>query len=138
MKKSHNTGKKKYPIIDVPPSGNEHWSGGAYSLLFVYSKHKGNFIIRGYLEEAKNFLKKNYTHYFYYNSMWCRGVSRGYWSFWKDNVGFFPPSRRTKDRKYVVRTYSNSFYEKNENKNKIVELKFKRIPRRWIPEFDKF
>lgn len=127
--------KTLYPIIDVPASGNYCWIEGAYSLLFVYSKYKGNFILRGYLGEVEKYLKENYTHYIYYRSMWYQGQSRGGWKFWKDRIGIFEPSKMFKTWKYQIREYSNWRDVDNDVEEK--SLYFKRIPHRWIPEFDK-
>jgi hypothetical protein len=127
----------KYPIYDIPPSGKKNWIGGAFTLCFVYSKYNGNFVIRGYHREVIDFLKRNFTHYFCYISMWNDGQSRGHWKFWKENnVTIFEPSPRSRDKfirsyKYnVVKYYPNSF-------ERMTEIKFKRMPHRWIPEFDK-
>lgn len=119
--------KKQLPIIDVQANGKPDWYTGAYTLVFVYSRNKGNFILRGYRGEVMEYLKKNYTHYFCYISMWHNGSQRGHWHFWKDNVMIFEPSKSSKTWKYKIRTYAD-----DEKK----ELVFKRFPRRWIPEFN--
>lgn len=137
----------KLPIIDVPASGKTCWMGGAFSLIFVYSKHNGNFILRGYAKECKEYLKKNYTHYFYNHTLWGGYNHRSIWGFWKKNVGVYePPSHRERKRRgskkqWVIREYSNSYdfndeedYEKKERE----AIRLKRLPKRWIPEFDKF
>lgn len=133
---------KKYPVIEVPASGKSGWSGGAYCLCFVYSKYKGNFVLKGYYEEVKEYLKKNYTHYFCNFSLWHRGFNRDIWDFWKENISIFEPSRRKRKggrEKFEVRPYSIWFEDDatTEEKDKMA-LKFKRLPKRWIPEFDKF
>jgi len=133
---------KKYPIIDVPADGKRGWGGGAYCLCFVYSKYNGNFVLSGYIREVEEYLKKNYTHYFYNKSLWYHGFNRDIWGFWKKDIGIFEPSRRKKKgsrEKFEVRPYSSWFEEDvdTEEKNKMA-LKFKRIPKRWIPEFDIF
>lgn len=132
-----NSTRKKYnfPIIDVPASGNSNWWEGAYTLCFVYSKHNGNFILRGWRGEVMKYLKKNYSNYFCYISMWSNGCSRGHWKFWKDNVSIFEPKKlgKRKEWKYRVVKYSGSgIYHSNREK----ELEFKRLPKRWIKEFD--
>jgi len=119
--------EKKYPIIDVPPTNKSGWIGGAFCLYFVYSKYNGNFILRGYQNEVKKYLKKHYRCYFYYNSMWYRGMSRGYWRFWKDSVLISRPNKDFKEYKYCVEDFSS---EK--------KLEFKRLPKRWVKEFDLF
>lgn len=50
--------KTKLKIIDVESSGEKIWYGGAFSHMFVYSKYHGNFILRGYIKEIEEFLKK--------------------------------------------------------------------------------
>jgi hypothetical protein len=134
---------KKYPVIEVPASGESTWSGGAYVLCFVYSKYNGNFVLKGYHKEVREYLKKNYTHYFYNMSFWHHGNNRDFWGFWKDNVGIHYPYNKYsifkgKNRwKYNVRPYTiccKSEEEKREAEKK--QLWFKRMPKRWIPEFD--
>lgn len=132
--------KKNYPVIKVPSNGKPNWGEGARTLCFVYSKHQGNFILEGYLGEVKNFLKANFTHYFCYFSLWHNGRSRGYWRFWKDNmVSIFQPSKVSKHWKYRVVQYvpdgGYGFSIFNKKVNTVLE--FKRLPKRWIPEFDK-
>ena len=135
---------KKYPIIDVPASGKSEWMGGAYTLCFVYSKHKGNFVLRGYMREVEEYLKKNYTHYFYNLSLWYHGNNRNIWNFWKDNIVIHEPRKdskifKGKDKwKYQVRPYVDWSERTKEKDNEIDEktLWFKRMPKRWIPEFN--
>lgn len=133
---------KKYPVIDVPADGKKSWMGGAYCLCFVYSKYNGNFVLRGYIREVEEYLKKNYTHYFYNKSLWSSGFNRDIWGFWKKDVGIFRPSLRDKKRKkkkIEIRPYSSWFEDDTTTKEKDeMALYFKRMPKRWIPEFDKF
>lgn len=133
--------KGKYPIIDVPANGKPEWIKGARCMMFVYSKHKGNFILRGYLGEVENFVKANFTHYFYYLSMWHDGRSRGYWHFWKNGVSILTPIRKGRNKRwqYIIHKqfnggHYNSLAELSSEKE--IELKFKRLPKQWIPEFD--
>jgi len=130
--------KKPLTVIEVPASGKSTWYGGAFVLIFVYSRYKGNFIISGYSNEAEEYLKKNYTHYFAYKSMWHAGKSRGFWDFWKSNIGIFAPSDSKKhvtgkERKYSIRQYSE--YKSN-GVDDMKTLYFKRLPKYWIPEFN--
>ena len=138
-KKLRALDNKKYPEIIVPASGPGDWGEGAYCLCFVYSKYKGNFVLKGYYREVKEYLKKNYTHYFYNMSLWNKGFSRDIWGFWKKDIGIFEASirERKKGKKTQVRPYSSS-YEKRYTDEEIKEktFYFKRLPKRWIPEFD--
>ena len=147
-KKQRALSNKKYPIIDIPADGKSGMWGGAYCLCFVYSKYKGNFVLRGYMREVEAYLKKNYTHYFYNLSLWHRGMDRNIWSFWKDDIGIFTPSRESKTLKgkkkwkFQVRPYSSTYKTVDDSwkeKEKMMErdsLWFKRMPHQWIPEFD--
>lgn len=141
-KKQLSALNKKYPVIEVPASGKPNWCDGAYTLCFVYSKYNGNFVLKGYMREVKEYLKKNYTHYFYNLSLWHKGFSRDIWHFWKEDIGIFEASirERKKGKKTQVRPYS--YYGGQENRISEEELEaktfyFKRLPKRWIPEFDK-
>ncbi len=138
---------KSYPIIDVPANGKPDWSDGARSMYFVYSKYKGNFILRGFRGEVDEYLKKHYTHYFYYVSMWSHGKSRGHWNFWKSNVYILGPAPRSR----CCRRYKYEFHLSTTGKYKSLDelgkakkmaqentLRFKRMPHRWIPELDRF
>jgi len=140
IKKQKSLLNKKYPVIEVPASGKRGWMGGAYVLCFVYSKHKGNFVLKGYIKEVQEFLKKNYTHYFYNMSLWYHGSNRDLWGFWKGNVGIFEPAKRRGDFKFMVRPYGGSITGEilSDEELQAKTFKFKRLPKRWIPEFDKF
>lgn len=140
-KKEKSLLNKKYPVIEVPASGKPNWGGGAYCLCFVYSKYNGNFVLKGYLKEVEEYLKKNYTHYFYNKSLWHHGFYRDIWGFWKDGVGIFEPIRSGRGRKQSykieVRPYVHWMDDVITKKEKSIKiLTFKRLPKRWIPEFD--
>jgi len=132
---------KRYPVIEVPADGKSNWCEGGYCLCFVYSKYNGNFVLKGYLREVKEYLKKNYTHYFYNLSIWHQGFSRDIWYFWKKDIGVFDVSirERKKGKKTEVRPYSYFYDEENkmtEEELKAKTFTFRRLPKRWIPEFD--
>lgn len=129
---------KKYKVIEVSADGTSGMYGGAYTLCFVYSKYNGNFVLKGYLREVEKYLKENYTHYFYNLSLWNQGINRDIWYFWKKEIGIFHPAYndKRKGKKILIRKYSYLF-----NVDEVdlkIELAFKRLPKRWIPEFDKF
>ena len=139
-KRLRSLDNKKYPVIEVPASGKSCWGEGAYCLCFVYSKYNGNFVLKGYYREVKEYLKKNYTHYFYNMSLWHKGFNRNIWHFWKKDIGIFDVSIRERKRgkKTQVRPYSCSYENKfTEEEIKSKTFYFKRLPKRWIPEFDK-
>ena len=124
--------KKLYPVIKVPASGKPVWGGGARTMAFVYSRNMGNFILEGFHDEVEAYLKKNYTHYFVNYSLWWHGEHRDIWDFWKDSISIFHPTRKKRDWKIQVRPYSNYQTDKTELAKQT--FKFKRLPKRWIPE----
>ena len=138
-KKQKALSNKKYPVIDIPADGKSGIAGGAYCLCFVYSKYKGNVVLRGFMREVENYLKKNYTHYFCNFSLWHRGRNRDIWKFWKKDVSIYRSSRRLKysrKKKWKIKKYDHTKNYSDED-HVVEQLEFKRLPKRWIPEFDK-
>lgn len=133
--------KKIYKEIDVPKSGKKVWYDGAYVLAFVYSK-TGNYVVKGFFKEVEEYIKQNYTHYFVNYSLWYQGAHRDIWKFWKDDVIILYPKFNAKNRllhKWRVRRCSTGYESREETKKTNKEaLSFKRIPNKWIPEFEKF
>lgn len=141
---------KMYPVIEIKADGQRGMAGGAYTLCFVYSKFKGNFVIKGYVREVEEYLKKNYTHYFYNLSLWNLGTHRDIWHFWKKSANIYEPKKYKKgvkkeDLMFRVRPttdwswdVSEEEYKRQHKEADEKELRFKRMPKRWIPEFEKF
>ncbi len=125
---SQNT--KLLPIIEVPASGKKQWYGGAFTIAFVKSK-KGNFILRGYIKEIEEYLKKNYTHYFANLTLYHNGEHRNIWKFWKEDVSIYT-NKIHRGRKTFRRGMQVIFTKEG----KRTVLNFKRMPNKWIPEFD--
>jgi len=128
---------KKYPAIEIPADGKRGMAGGGYCLCFVYSKYKGNFVLKGYVREVEAYLKKNYTHYFYNMCVFHMGQTRNFWHFWKKEIGIFDVSikERKKGKKTEIRPWMHT--ESDEAILEAKTFKFKRLPKRWIPIFDK-
>lgn len=145
LKKQKALKNKKYKIIEVLPDGKSGMDGGAYVLCFVYSKFKGNFVLSGYMREVKKYLEMNYTNYFCNYSLWYRGLHRDIWEFWKTSTTIHEPQKDSTYLKGKERwcwsvspeyKWSETAEEKQIRKENT--LYFKRLPKRWIPEFDKF
>jgi len=141
--KKSKTPKKELPIIKVPANGHPDWYESARTWCFVYSKNNGNFILEGFRGEVEEFLKRNFTHYFCYYSMWGNGQSRGYWRFWKEkDVTISTPSKHRKEWKYTiekreVKPFNNGRINFSNMKTTTFSMKFKRLPKQWIKEFNK-
>ena len=126
--------EKELEVIEVPASGRKDWGGGAYCIAFLYTKSKGNLIVKGYFKEVESYVKNNYTHYFVNFTLWSNGESRSIWSFWLDGYYIREPRRRKNKRssgktnyRWVLTGYSKHNRE---------DLSFRRFPKRWIKEFD--
>lgn len=122
---------KELKVIEVPASGKANWLGGAFCHAFVYSKFKGNFLVKGYYEEVKEYIKKNYSHYFVNYTLFGYNGFRDIWDFWLDSVSLWEP-----DRKYSRRKNSHKWFVGDRSVG--IELYFRRLPKRWIKEFDRF
>lgn len=122
---------KNYPVINVASDGRCGWSGGAFTICFVYSKSHGNFVLKGYYREVRKYLESNYKDYFCNYTLYSRYGHRSIWTFSKYGVIIHEPNS------YLI-TNSNKFHIINYNSDGTENvLKFKRLPRKWIPEFDK-
>lgn len=131
---------KELKVIEVPSSGNKDWYGGAYCIVFVYSKYNGNFILKGYRDEVSKYLSNNYTHYFANYTLWYKKQFRTIWVFWKSNYYICVPDRHKQKPSYFNKTPRKPEYKwvlTNFSKENNIKLKFRRFPKRWIPEFDK-
>lgn len=95
-----------------------------YSHFFVYSKNKGNFMIKGSYYDILEYLKQYHTHYIYnlvlFTDSDC-SISGG-WYFWKADV--------------TIIRIGNKYVMKSKTSN--ISHIMKRMPNKWIPEFDKF
>ena len=122
-------------IIIAEKLSKANWPNGAYTLCFVYS-NKGNILIKGYLGdvdlEIKKLKAKGYK-FFYNLLMFGGGQSRNYWSFYKDGVYIdepYRPKRGDRNHHYIFKTFHHG---PNDEK---FEIKFKRLPKRWVKELD--
>lgn len=118
-------GKRHLPEIVVDPDGKRGWSGGGWCIAFVYS-NRGNFVVKGYYREVVDRLddmKGDGLRFFVCYTFWSAGKSRHFWYISARSAGLYAPDR--KNRKWRVKV------------NDTV-LSFRRIPRRWIAELDKF
>ena len=132
-----NIMNKKYKTIEIPASGESGMNGGAWCFYFMYTKNKGAFILKGYMKELDKWIEDNDIGPHIRNEVLFHNgkVRHSRWDFWKDNISIHTPSpemgRRDKRwRKFqVVKSLPDWEYE--------TLMAFKRMPHRWIPEFDK-
>lgn len=133
---------KKIKYTEIQLAGNKNAFKGNYgakgfALTFVYS-NKGNFLIKGFWGETEAYLDKlvqDGLKFYYQYSFYKDGKKRfTYTNFWKRSVSVLAPEKDTWGNRH-----RNKFVIKKLNKYGHWEtiLEFKRLPKRWIPEFEK-
>ena len=136
MKKNVN-----YTEINLKSAGKELFNGDyaakAFAVTFVYS-NKGNFLIRGFWGETELMLKamieKGYRFYYQY-SFYKDGKARfTFTEFWDKKVSIYPPQKR--DGRYGVNRNKFEFKVSPRFGEYKTVLSLKRLPKRWIPEFN--
>lgn len=137
MKKTKH--KVLYPVIEIKPNGKPDWGKGAWCITFVYAD-SGNFVLKGFLGETEDYLfkfKNSGRKFYYVMSLWNDGKTRNIEKFYKDSIGIFNPDpTNTYDPKlsnhWMLRKWS-----RGDTEDLGTVLYFKRLPRKWIPEFEK-
>lgn len=141
----NNTTEKKWEEIVLPNTGRRqkvNWYDNtyvAYTTTFVYSKYNGNFIIKGYANDVRDYLKENHSHYFYNMVLHNEGKHRSIWRFWNDNWSLYNASLIKRGsfwagNQRVVGRKPFKMIKRGTGKKTYT---FKRMPKRWIPLFDK-
>lgn len=136
--------KAEYPIILIPSDNKPKWWGGARVICFVYAE-TGNFILKGFHSEVVQWLEKFKPKYLANMSFWGNGETRNNWIFWDKNV--------TINRKFKLKYINGTTRFKYENKLTLIkrenrpnswsyppiaEMKFRRMPNKWIKELNNF
>tara|TARA_R110000796_G_scaffold134681_1_gene250466 strand:- start:4043 stop:4462 length:420 start_codon:yes stop_codon:yes gene_type:complete len=125
----------------IGASGKPKWMGGAYTLAFVYS-NKGNFLLKGYGAEIREYLErlKSKGYKFIVNeTLWStddwtgKKHHRDIWRVSSNNTYISEPEPTSKGSnkfKWVIQRFGG-------DNEKDVTMRFKRLPKKWVPEFDK-
>jgi hypothetical protein len=128
-------------LHDFVPGSRNPWT-----MFFVYCKDGSSFIVKGHPHSCEQYVLCNCKHpclvrYTY----WKDGVSRGSWTFydaftklqyWKNGQWLQTNIVTTKIRRFIRREGNKyKLIVFSENK-KVLEKTFKRVPHKWIPEFD--
>jgi hypothetical protein len=125
----------QFKVIELPNIGKENFSyygDKGYCITRVYS-NRGNFLLKGFWGETKIFLGslikngyKFYYQYSFYNSGKPRFTST---DFWNEKVIVLEPRKR-----YSTNSKNRNKFEFRKNSQTI--LSFKRLPNKWVPEFE--
>ena len=135
--------KEWIDVREIPASGKRQWMGGAYTLAFVYS-NKGNFLLKGYHNEIREYLEnlkaKGYkfivNETLWHTDEWTgKKRFRDIWRVSSNNTYISEPNPKTKLRttdkfKWVIKRFGD-------DGEKDITMKFKRLPKKWVPDFDK-
>lgn len=119
--------KTKLNETDVPADGRKRWGGGAWVIAFVYS-NKGNFVLKGYHHEVESHLTGLGLRYFVNYTMWSGGQHRDWWQISAKDVRISEPCKHNRFRWTITK--------RGRDWTTITELKFKRLPKSWVPEID--
>jgi hypothetical protein len=118
--------------IDIKADGKRGMYGGAWCLAFVYTP-KGNFLIRGYHREVKKYVSETFKNGFVNYSLWDNEYGkkrhRDIWEFINLQLSIFEPSRSRRGK-------SRHKWEIYDSRKREVVMRFKRMPKCWIPEFN--
>lgn len=130
-------------IREIPASGKRRWAGGAYTLAFVYS-NKGNFLLKGYGAEIREYLQglklKGYKYILnetlWHTDSWTgKNKFRSIWSVSSERTYIDSPDpqssyRKSDKYKWVIKRF-------NDEDSGSIKLTFKRLPKKWVPDFNK-
>jgi hypothetical protein len=94
-----------------------------YAIWFVYPKDQQPVVVKGMCSEVAAFVMKTYPKALCRYTYWKNGSERGGWKFTCPKM-YVVEGRRRK----IVTIYTAD--------NNPRELSFRRLPKKWIPEFD--
>jgi hypothetical protein len=117
---------------------------GIYALAFVYSRDNGNVIIKGEQKLVLEEIEKNFTPAVVNLQRYKQGRTPAWWmvstSNGYNNIYIAEPHKPRKDLSGITKR-SNKFiftcYYKKHEKTETKTLSLRRIPKRWIPEYNK-
>jgi hypothetical protein len=111
-----------------------------FAIAFVYSKNKGNWIVKGMAQEVEAYIKNNFDAAVWNMTFWKNGKNRSFWDsthqiyfhqsqenqrIGKDGISYLPQPRTL----HIVHIQS-----KNGRYTKIMTVR--RLPHKWIPAYD--
>ena len=113
----------KLPEIELSKfySCRKHWFSQPFTICFVYPKDGKPFVLKGMAPDVDDYLSKIGLA-LYRSTYWQDGKSRGSWAFTDSNRYV----EKLPNGKFCVTIYGMA--------NKTIN--FRRMPKRWIPEFD--
>jgi hypothetical protein len=104
-----------------------------FAIFFVYPKDGEPIVVKGMCDEVKNFVNSSFPNAIYRYTFWNDGVSRGSWSFAKSSESSRYICTATDKLGNYKRGYDIRIYK---DRKLVKTLYLRRIPHKWIPEYD--
>lgn len=107
----------------------------AYAIAFVYPKVGEPTVVKGMYEQLKDYVKQNFPIALVNLTLWKNGNSRGYWYF-NSNDGFTRSIGKISSKRslqYSPKGYRRGYNIRIGGNN---TLHFRRMPKKWLKEFD--
>lgn len=125
-------------IIMTNKGRNEHVE--PYTLAFMYNRSGKSLLLKGYLSEVNEYIRSMKFTALVNLRFYIQGRSRGYWQLYHKgiSVGEVLIKEPRLDHAYRDSDSETKWIRKWKVYNYKLgrELFFKRLPKRWIPEFD--
>ena len=96
--------------------------GTPWAVYFVYPKDGEPVLVKGTSDEVFSYVKENYPVALIRYTYWRNGISRGGWRF-------------TSSHRYVIRA-GRRWRVSVKRGDYWYDYSFRRLPKKWIPEFD--
>lgn len=129
--KSIQKDHKEIYLGDYVKKGNSFATCNPYAICFVYTPD-GKYVVKGMSNECMNYVEENFPVCIYYYSFWHKGEQRGSWLF--NGVGLYWQERGVDDD---YNRLKRKEFKLSDNVGNTV-MSVRRIPRRWIPVYDKY
>lgn len=124
--------------------------GAVWTMFFIYTP-KGNYLIKGWVRsdgwDIEQYVNKKFEKCFYRYTFWQNGQSRGGWRFANKERNrhlFWMSGRNLLIDGHTVYDLNNKLIKISKNKtyavcfhlDKIYAIGFRKVPTKWIAEFD--
>jgi len=105
------------------PSRRSYGGSEPFAMYFVYPKGEEPCLVKGTSDEVRDYVDKHFPIALFRYTFWQNGKSRGHWQF-------------TGSGRYISYNGRKIVVHIHDSPKNVRELSFRRLPHRWIPEFD--
>ncbi|MFA5163884.1 MAG: hypothetical protein WC441_05205 [Patescibacteria group bacterium] len=131
----------KPKFTEIVVEGEPEWRMPKMYLCFVYAP-EGNFLVKGQNHETiKKLIKSRFPICLYRTTFWKNKKDRGYWSANHPDFSIMiderlSPSWRNNGQAKKSNKNTVSFYSRRNRNTTPVTFTCRRLPNKWIPEYD--